>query len=100
MYPSIRTHELEELLKYKKINLIDIRDSYQYNRGHIKGSKNIPMYKLMIDEKKYLNKDSKYYLICQTGQKSAILCNFLNALGYQVINVEDGIVNWTKGLEK
>ena len=36
----------------------------------------------------------KYYLICQAGGRSAKAYDFLDAQGFDVINIEGGMNNW------
>ena len=55
---------IKELLKMNNINIIDIRDNYSYNEGHIKNAKNIPYYSLLSNHSIYLNKNEIYYLYC------------------------------------
>ena len=78
------------LLKTKQIHLIDIRDSYLYEQGTIKGAINIPYRFLRFDPRRYLLKEEVYYIFCSNGTLSERLTNLLNSLGYQIINVEGG----------
>lgn len=71
--------------------LIDIRTSYEYNLYHIKNSINIPKIKLLSDPSNFLNKNEKYFLICERGHESIIAAKILNALGYKVYSVDGGI---------
>ena len=48
MYQEIDSYELLDIMKSKKINLIDIRDSYIYSLGTITGAKNIPLNYLRV----------------------------------------------------
>lgn len=71
-------------------NIIDIRDAYSYNMGHIYNARNIPMDDLLSGAGKYLNKNDTYYIYCKSGIRSKKTCELLGALGYKVINVIDG----------
>ena len=82
--------KLEELMLQKKINLIDIREHYLYNRGTIKGAKNIPYSLLKRMPDKYLLKDEVYYFFCENGILSKELKEALNKRGYHIINVKEG----------
>lgn len=43
---------------------------------------------------KYLEKDKKYYIYCQSGFRSKQLCRVLFNKGYNVINVIGGYETW------
>lgn len=74
-----------------KINLIDIREEYEFRGGSIKSAKNIPMRELLKNVDKYLKKDEEYYIICQSGARSSRVCSGLSRQGYDVINVSGGV---------
>lgn len=75
----------------KGINLIDIRETYEYTGGSIKGAKNIPMMNLLSTPDKYLKKDKEYYIMCQSGGRSTRTCDALTKAGYDVVNVSGGM---------
>lgn len=85
---SINANDLEELLG--KINLIDIREPYEYKNGHLPTAKNIPMGKILAEPDKYLNKDKEYHIICQSGGRSSSTCRQLKAKGFNIVNVSGG----------
>lgn len=85
---TIRVNELENYIG--KVNLIDIREPYEYSAGHVQTAKNIPMNTLLTIPEKYLDKNKEYYIICQSGGRSTSACNYLSKLGYNVINVVGG----------
>lgn len=71
-------------------NIIDIRDRYSYNEGHVFNAINIPMNELLNNPSYYLNKDNVYYIYCKSGYRSNKTCEILRIYGYKVINVIDG----------
>ncbi|ASW42468.1 rhodanese-like domain-containing protein [Clostridium isatidis] len=85
----INVNDIDKLIG--KIDLIDIREKYEYNRGSIKTAKNIPMNELLHNTDKYLKKDKEYYIICQSGGRSSKTCSTLRSKGYNVVNVSGGV---------
>lgn len=81
---------IKELLNKNNINIIDIRDNYSFNEGHIKNAKNIPYYSLLSNHSIYLNKQEKYYLYCNYGKQSMEISNRLNLLGYNTYYIKEG----------
>lgn len=85
----INVNDMDELLG--KVELIDIREPYEYEAASMKGSKNIPMGILLKEPERFLHKDMTYYIMCQSGGRSADACKKLSNEGYDVINVSGGM---------
>ena len=77
----------------KKLTILDVREIHEYAAGHIPSAENFPLSTLGSDFSK-LDKDQKYYVICQAGGRSAKAYDFLDAQGFDVINIEGGMNNW------
>ena len=85
----INVNDIDNLIG--KVELIDIREDYEYKGGSIKSAKNIPMGNLLNEPDKYLNKNKEYYIMCQSGGRSARTCNSLIKQGFDVVNVSGGM---------
>ena len=77
----------------EKLTILDVREIHEYAAGHIPSAENFPLSTLGSDFSK-LDKNQKYYVICQAGGRSAKAYDFLNVQGFDVINVEGGMNNW------
>ena len=77
----------------EKLTIIDVREIHEYAAGHIPSAENFPLSTLGADFSK-LDKDQNYYVICQAGGRSAKAYDFLDAKGFDVINIEGGMNNW------
>lgn len=86
---SINVNDIDSLVG--KVELIDIREPYEYNSGSIKTAKNIPMKTLLGNPEKFLKKDKEYYIVCQSGGRSSMVCSELTNKGYDVVNVAGGV---------
>lgn len=86
---AINVNDLDELLG--SIEVIDIREVYEYKSGSIKTAKNIPMGELLAAPDKYLQKEKKYYIMCQSGMRSGRTTAALAEQGFQVVNVSGGM---------
>ncbi|MFT3984620.1 MAG: rhodanese-like domain-containing protein [Lachnospiraceae bacterium] len=85
----IHVNDMDNLIG--KVELIDIREPYEYKSGSIKTAKNIPMGNLLSSPEKYLIKDKTYYLMCQSGARSGRTVKALARQGFHVINVAGGM---------
>ncbi|MDP4176777.1 MAG: rhodanese-like domain-containing protein [Bacillota bacterium] len=97
-FNSVSVHDLND--KLKKINLIDIREPYEYSSGHVPTAKNIPMGTILTQPEKYLNKEKEYHIICQSGGRSSRTCSELSSKGYRVVNVAGGTGSYILPLER
>lgn len=76
------------------INIIDIRDNYNYNKGHIPNAINIPERKLLIIPNHYLKRNEIYYIYCKNSTRSSQVVNTLNQLGFKAVNINGGYNNY------
>lgn len=97
-FESINVNDLHG--KLGNINLIDVREPYEYKSGHIPTAKNIPMGTILAYPEKYLNKSNEYHIICQSGSRSTRTCKNLSNQGYKVINISGGTGSYIKPLER
>jgi rhodanese-related sulfurtransferase len=84
----IHINDMDDIIG--KVELIDIRESYEYKGGTLRTAKNIPMMELISGAGKYLNKDKTYYIMCQSGARSRQCCKVLGKQGYDVVDVAGG----------
>ncbi|NKF07089.1 rhodanese-like domain-containing protein [Clostridium gasigenes] len=85
----INVNDIDNLIG--NIELIDIRETYEYKSGTIKTAKNIPMGEILAKPDKYLKKDKEYYIMCQSGGRSSRACKQLSELGFDITNVAGGV---------
>lgn len=85
----IHVNDMDNLVG--NVELIDIREPYEYKGGTIRTAKNVPMGNLISEPDRYLRKDKTYYIMCQSGARSSRTCNVLTKQGYDVINVSGGM---------
>ena len=94
----IHVNDMDNLIG--KVELIDIREPYEYQGGSIKTAKNIPMGNLLSSPEKYLIKDKTYYIMCQSGGRSGNACRTLTKQGFNVINVGGGMGSYVGSKRK
>lgn len=87
---KISAKDLYEKLQAEELQLIDVRETDEFAAGHVAGAQNLPLSSL-AENYGQLDKKIPYHIICQKGGRSARACEFLEAEGYQVTNVEGGV---------
>lgn len=88
---EIEVSEIENLVKNKSF-LLDVREDYEFEAGHIKGAVNIPLHNL-VAKLDLLPKDKNIYVYCRSGHRSLDAVGFLNSLGLEnAYNVSGGFI--------
>src|SRR5690625_3962913 len=80
---------------YRKAQLIDVREPNEFERGHIRGARNLPLTQLK-HTLAAIRPDKPVYLYCQTHNRSARAAHILYKNNYEDINVlKGGFKQWT-----
>ncbi len=71
--------------------IIDVRESFEFKDGHVKGALNIPPTQLMngAPQLEGVAKDTPIIVYCRTGSRSNVAMHLLGKLGYT--NIKNGI---------
>ena len=89
---DVEANNIENLVKNKEF-LLDVREEYEYQEGHVKGAVNLPLREI-LSQKDSLPKDKDIYVYCRSGHRSADAVNFLKSLGFdKVHNIEGGFID-------
>ena len=93
MYNSKMIAEFEQDLKHDDLTVLDVRELDEYNNGHIKNALHLPLSQIS-ELVKDLDSSKYYHVICHSGGRSAMACEFLSAHGFDVTNVMGGMSAW------
>lgn len=78
--------------------VLDVRKASEYQEGHVDGAQNIAHTRL-LPRKDELDKETKYYVHCQSGGRSAVATALLKREGFNVVLIDDEFANYKrKGL--
>ena len=90
--PEIDVQEAQKRVQGGAL-LLDVREQNEYDEERIPGAQLLPLSELMarFDE---LPKDQEIVAQCRSGKRSAQATDFLRAQGYDVTNMEGGILRW------
>jgi len=97
---EISVQDFDALRKQNSaVNLIDVREPWEYEFCHIEGSKLIPMGKL-ADALPSLNQEERYVLHCRSGGRSANAVVQMEEAGFKhVENLKGGITAWAEDID-
>ncbi|GAA4543122.1 rhodanese-like domain-containing protein [Amycolatopsis samaneae] len=85
-------------LPHDGLPLLDVREDDEWRAGHAPGALHIPMGELpaRVSELEDLPDDQPVYVICRTGGRSARAAAWLNASGWDAVNVAGGMASWQR----
>jgi rhodanese-related sulfurtransferase len=87
-----------QLINHKNAVVLDVRESSEYDAGHVLNSKLVPLGKLkerMGELEKY--KNQPIVVVCRSGNRSGTACFLLGKQGFsQVYNLAGGVQAWQK----
>ena len=92
--PSVPVGEVPAEL-YDSVVLLDVREDDEWADGHAPGALHIPMVDVpaRLDE---IDIDAEVYVVCRSGGRSQRVVEYLNQVGFDAVNVVDGMVAWQK----
>lgn len=94
---SIKVTELNAMDASQLKRVIDVRTNAEYKQGHVKGTKNVPLEKLVNNPAAFIKDEGVYFVICQSGMRSKRAISLLKKQGYQnLINVKGGYLTYAR----
>ena len=95
-FTRISVQEAKEKIDAGNVQVIDTRQPGEYMVGHVPDALNIP-HMAVVSHKDDLSTDKEIIMICESGARSALACEFAAALGFKdLYNVEGGTAAWKK----
>ncbi|OXM16081.1 rhodanese-like domain-containing protein [Paenibacillus herberti] len=93
-----KVQSTEELLirlqQGEKINLVDVREDEEWEEGHIPEARHVALSRLQESMDELQADSGTIWLICRSGARSGRASDYLNAMGYDAVNVEGGMLAW------
>ncbi len=90
---DLTADRVAELLERGEITLIDVREPYEREAGHIPGSRHIELERL-ASEAEAIDRERPVVFQCRLGARSAMAAQAFAASGYQAHNMAGGIRAW------
>jgi rhodanese-related sulfurtransferase len=90
--PTVNVPELPAALP-EGVTLLDVREPDEWAAGHAPEAVHIPMGDIQ-SRLADLPADNEVYVVCRSGGRSARVTAFLNANGWDAINVDGGLQSW------
>jgi rhodanese-related sulfurtransferase len=75
------------------VQVVDVREPYERQAGHIAGSRHIPMVALS-DQASSLDPGRPVVFYCRVGARSTMAAQAFRAAGYQALSMSGGLMRW------
>ena len=85
----------EEAAARSDLHLLDVRETDEWQAGHIAGAQHIPLGELR-ERLAEVPKDRTVLTVCRHGNRSEAATRGLRTLGYTVENLEGGVTAWKR----
>ena len=93
-FQRISPEEARTLIESGQASVIDVREDWEYARGHIPNAKLVPLNRIIAAAQQHVQGDNLIF-VCEVGQRSAVAAEFAAALGKEhVYNLEGGTSAW------
>ena len=95
MINQISAIELHAVMATTSVKLIDVREQWEFDGGHVPGAEWIPMALVPIRRQEFVSPDP-VYVVCRTGARSGQVVAWLAQQGIRSINVHGGTEAWAR----
>ena len=96
-FTDVSVDEVKEMIDSgAEMVLLDVREDWEYEEGHIPGTVHLPWNSGVLQEQYgTLPKDRPIVVICRSGNRSRLVSAFLEGQGFDhVLNVVGGMLAW------
>lgn len=92
-YENVTSEQVKGWMKDSNYMIIDVREAFEFQRGHIPGAKLIPLSQVpaRLNE---LDKSKNIIVVCASGGRSTSAASYLGKEGYNVMNMMGGMMAW------
>ena len=95
LVPSVRVADLDPAAPIPAgTTLLDVREDDEWEAGHAPGAVHIPLAQL-VERAHELTEGAPLLVMCHSGGRSARATAWLNDAGYDAINLDGGILDWS-----
>jgi rhodanese-related sulfurtransferase len=100
---QLTAEEVQKALENPREDLVflDVREDEEYEAAHIPGVHLLPTSEFMARYEQELDQNKEYIVICRSGNRSQIVCKFLQEQGFtKLANLAGGMLEWDGAVER
>jgi rhodanese-related sulfurtransferase len=76
-------------------DLIDVREPYEYEAGHVDGARHVPLHQL-AEFAQELDGERPLIFVCRVGGRSAMATDAFRGAGFDAYNLSGGVLAWQR----
>lgn len=99
MVEEIAAAAAAAMLERGEARLLDCRTAAEFEAGHLRGARSLPLGSLRLGGVFALDPDATYIVYCETGQRSRAAAFLLYERGIRALSLAGGLNGWPCGTE-
>jgi rhodanese-related sulfurtransferase len=92
---EVTPQQARELLDESEAQLVDVRETYEWDEGRIAGARHIELERL-ASQAETIDKGRPVIFQCRLGSRSAMATQAFRAAGYDAYSLAGGIQRWVE----
>ena len=90
---EVEVPRLKEMLDSGEVQLVDTREAYEVEAGHIPGSRHVELNEVSGAADSF-DRGQPLVFYCRSGERSAMPADAFRGAGYEAYNLAGGILAW------
>lgn len=91
---EIAASEAIQRIRSGRAQVVDVREDYEWNNGHVEGARHIPLGQLSAHVSE-LDRAREVLTVCASGSRSKVAAELLQKAGFtRVASIEGGMSSW------
>lgn len=74
------------------VSVLDVREPEEWNHGHIEGAVHVPL--MQLPARRADVPAGRVVIVCKIGGRSMQATHYLARQGYDVVNLDGGMIDW------
>jgi len=92
---ELSPRETAERLAAGEADLIDVREQYEWDAGHIEGARHVQLHELQELAQSH-DPARPLFFVCRVGGRSAMATDAFRKAGFEAYNVWGGVIAWER----
>lgn len=95
-FRSVNAEQFAREIEREEMQLVDVRTAEEFAEGHIPGAMNMDVNGVAFDAQiATLETDRPVALYCRSGRRSKVAAEKVAKAGFEVVELDGGILSWT-----
>ena len=91
---DITPEQADALRREQDAQLIDVREDYEWDAGHIDGARHVVLGEV-ASQASTIDQDRPVVFYCRVGSRSAMAADAFRTAGYEAYSLGGGLLAWT-----